>query len=201
MTSRRITVNGYGAAGFSTVGMIIALVLLGLILSPMVGTVLSAQRFFVTSQTRVRVTGSARYAHLALTRSMRIAGSNPVGGFVAGVDPDPDGNGLFDDVRLRADYNPADGDIKDPGEDVTYFVRADTMYIRPDPAGEEEPYLLGVDSLAFEYFDRFGDPITDPETVTQRAISARVTLRATGETFHERTDRVLMGEVRLRNGR
>ena len=187
------------SAGFSTIGMIVALVLLGLVMAPLLGTVLAAQRGFVTSRQRAQVTSSARYAHLALTRLIRAAGSSPVVP-VTGIDPDPNDDGVFDDIRLRADFNPPDGDVDDLGEDVTYYLRADTMFMRSGD-GAEQLYLIGVDSLAFEYFDRDGDPITDRDRVGQRAYSARITLRARSETYHELAERVLVGIVRLRNGR
>ncbi|NIR46075.1 MAG: hypothetical protein GWN99_16735 [Gemmatimonadetes bacterium] len=189
-------------AGFSTLGMIVALLLLGVLLAPMLGTIIAAQDGFVDSRERARAVGNVRYAHLALTRYMRLAGSSPVGLPLPGIDPDPDANGAFDDVRLRADYNPPDGDTDDLGEDLTFYVAADTMYVQT--GGEDdttEPYLIGVDSLAFEYFDRYGVLITDPDKVGTHAISAAVTIRAVGERSFEPTERLIHGEVRLRNGK
>lgn len=189
-----------GTAGFSTLGMVVALVLLGFLLSPLLGTVLTAQRGFVESRERARAAGSARYAHLALTRFMRIAGSNPIGGSMNGIDPDPLGDGDFNDIRLRADYNPPDGDTRDAGEDLMFYLRGDTMFMRPG-SGDEEPYLIGVDSLAFEYYDRDNVLITDPAKVPSRSISARVVIRARGEGRGAPSIRTLEGRVRLRNGR
>ncbi|HSG82273.1 MAG TPA: hypothetical protein VLC48_08490 [Gemmatimonadota bacterium] len=187
--------------GFSTLGMIVALMLLGLLLSPLIGTILSAQNGFVVSRERARAAGNVRYAHLSLTRYMRLAGSSPVGLPLPGIDADPDENGLFDDVRLRADYNPPDGDTDDLGEDLTFFVQADTMFVQTSASGDPEPYLIGVDSLAFEYFDRYGALITDRAMVATHAISARVTIRAKGDRSYGPAKRLLSGEVRLRNGK
>ena len=188
-------------SGISTIGMIVSLMLLGVLMSPMLGTILAAQRGFVESREKARAAGSVRYAHLALTRFMRLAGSSPVGLPLPGIDPDPDGDGIYNDVRLRSDYNPPDGDTDDPGEDLIFFLRADTMMVKAGDGGTEEPYLIGVDSLAFEYFDRDGVPITDPDLVASRAISASVTIRARGERHVEPTVRLLVGRVRLRNGK
>jgi hypothetical protein len=188
-------------AGFSTIGMIVAFVLLGLLMAPMLGTILSAQRGFVESRDRARAAGSVRYAHLALTRFMRLAGSSPIGLPLPGIDPDPDGNGIFDDVRLRSDYNPPDGDIDDPGEDLTFFLRVDTMFVKSGDDGEEEPFLIGVDSLAFEYFDREGLLLTDPARISPRAMTVSVTIRARGDQYADPAERTLSGLVRLRNGK
>lgn len=190
-----------GPLGFSTLGMIVALTLLGLMLSPLLGTLLSAQRGFVANRERSRATSNVRYAHLALTRMMRLAGARPLGGFVSAIDPDPLGDGAFNDVRLRADYNPPDGDTNDPNEDLVFYLRSDTMYVRVGTAVDgEEPYLIGVDSLAFEYFDRDGLAITDPARVAFDARSAQVTIRSRARV-PGLAPRALIGRVRLRNGR
>ncbi len=191
---------GLGPRGFSTLGMIVALTLLGFMLSPLLGTLLSAQHGFVASRERARATSNVRYAHLALTRMMRLAGARPLGGLVTAIDPDPLGDGLFNDVRLRADYNPPDGDTNDAGEDLVFYLRADTMFVRAGIGGAEEPYLIGVDSLAFQYFDQDGVPITDPARVATHARSALVTIRAAARA-PALSPRELAGRVRLRNGR
>jgi hypothetical protein len=180
--------------------MIVAFVVLGLVLSPLVRTLLTAQEGFVVSRQRAQTAGSVRYAHLALTRFMRNAGSSPYRVPIAGVDPDPRGDGRFDDVRLRADYNPADGDTDDLGEDLTFYVRADTLFMRSAGADLEQPYLIGVDSLAFEYYDRDGVVITDPDRVTERAASARILVRGRVGPAGKASVRTLTGHVRLRNG-
>jgi len=187
------------AAGFTIVGMIVAFVVLGFVLSPLVRTLLTAQEGFVTRRQRTQTAGSVRYAHLALTRYMRNAGSSPYRVPIEGVDPDPRRDGVFDDVRLRADYNPADGDTDDPGEDLTFYVRADTMFMRSG-GGVEQPYLIGIASLAFEYYDWNGVVITDPDRVTDRAASARIVVRGRVGPADKPSARVLSGHVRLRNG-
>jgi hypothetical protein len=132
---------------------------------------------------------------------MRLAGSSPVGLPLPGIDPDPGGDGVFNDVRLRSDYNPPDGDIDDPGEDLTFFLRADTMFVKSGSDGAEEPFIIGVDSLAFEYFDRDGSVIADPTRIGPRAIAVDVTIRARGDRHADPAERTLSGLVRLRNGK
>ena len=197
MSDKRVRI---GKAGFGTLAMIVALALLGFTLVPVLGTVVTAQRGFVKSREQARAAGSVRYAHLALTRLMRIAGSSPTGPEIQGLDPDPLADGVFDDIRLRADYNPPDGDLDDPGEDLTFYLRGDTMFVRAGTDGAEEPYLIGVDSLAFAYYEWNGAPITDPARVAERAFEAHVTIRATGESRADAPERLLTGHVRLRNG-
>lgn len=185
-------------SGFSAISAIVYLTLVGLLMAPLVATVVNAEHGFVRSHEVGKTTGSARFAQLALTRYMRMAGSHPQGPRYAGIDPDPDGDGVFNSIRIRADYNPPDGDTDDAGEDQTFFVQADTLYMRAG-LGTAQPYLVGVDSLAFEYFDRDGNLLTDPGRVATRALEAQVIIRGRGEAFQDESDRVLMGRVRLRN--
>lgn len=185
-------------AGFSTVGMLVSFLLLAVLLSAVVGTIVKAQRDMVVSRERSTALNSERHAHLMLSRYFRLAGGSPTGVPVGGLDPDPDRNGSFDSVRLRADFNPPDGDTADPGEDLLFFVRGDTMLVAESATGAEEPYLVGVRALRFEYFDRDGYPLTDAGRISTRALAARVTIRSLGPGGQERST---SGDVRLRNSK
>lgn len=185
-------------SGFSTVGMLVSFLLLGVLLSAVVGTIVNAQRDMIVSQERSTAMNSERHAHLMLSRFIRLAGGSPTGVPIAGLDPDPDGNGSFDSVRLRSDFNPPDGDTADPGEDLLFFVRGDTMLVAESATGAEEPYLVGVRALRFEYFDRDGNLLTDAGKVSNRALAARVTIRSLGPGGQERS---ITGDVRLRNSK
>ncbi len=178
--------------------MLVSFLLLGLLLSPVVGTIVKAQRGLVASRDRSTAVNSQRHAHLMLSRYIRLAGGSPTGVPVSGIDPDPDGNGSFDSVRLRADFNPPDGDTADPGEDLVFFVRGDTMLVSESGTGGEEPYLVGVEALRFEYFDRDGLLLTDPDRIASRALAAQVTIQSRGPGGRARS---ISGAVRLRNSR
>lgn len=186
-------------AGFSTVSTLVSLTLLTLVLTPVLGTIVRGQQSFTASWDKARAGGNARYGHLVLTRLVRSAGSHPAGVSVQAIDPDPRADGVFDDIRVRSDFNPPDGDTDDPNEDLTFFVKGDTMFVQSG-AGDAEPYLIGVDSLAFEYYDILGAPITDRDRVGRRAVAAKITIRARGESPNV-TEQVLVGVVRIRNGR
>lgn len=202
MTERGAFLRAQGAtAGFSTITAIVYLTLAGLLLTPLVATIVSAQRGFVETREEVRAAGSVRFAHLTLTRHIRMAGSHPLGPRIGGIEPDPDGDGVFDDIRILADYNPPDGDVGDPGEYLRFWVGADTLFVRSGPGEAAEPYLVGVDSLAFEYFDRDGAVITDPARVPDRAVAVQVTMRGRGRGVLANDAKLeLVGRVRLRNG-
>ncbi len=187
-------------AGFSTVGAIVSVALSFLVLGQLMGMVIDSQRGFLKSNAKVNAASSARYAHLALGRLIRFAGADPQGISIVGIDPDPRGHGVFDNIRLRSDFNPADGDILDSGEDLTFWLSADTLFVQWGAAAAPEPYLYGVDSLAFEYLDRNGAPITDPVLVPSRTASVWLTVRGSQEVYGEKRGELLSGRVTLRNG-
>ena len=58
--------------------------------------------------------------------------------------PDPDDNGVFDSVRVQADWNPRDGDLNDPYEDVLFVVANSTLWKR-EPT-EPRSWLLATTS-------------------------------------------------------
>lgn len=187
-------------SGFSTVGALVTLVLSGLVLGQLLSMVITSQRGFISSNATGSAASSARHAHLALARLLRVAGSDPHGISIQGIDPDPLNHGVFDNVRLRADYNPPDGDILDPGEDVTLWLSADTVRVRWGADAPAQPYLFGVDSLAFEYFDRKGGSIGEAEKIRSQATSVRLTVRGVAYGYGERREQLLIGRVKLRNG-
>ena len=76
--------------------------------------------------------------------------------------PDPDGNGVFDSVRVRADWNPRDGDLNDAYEDVVFAV-ADGILWKQEPS-DALPVSFGdrVESLRFTYTNQNGGPLANP---------------------------------------
>ncbi len=187
-------------AGFSTVGALVSLVLAGLVLSQMLGMVVHSQRGLIDSNAKAKAAGSARHAYLVLSRLLRQAGSDPQGVGVQGIAPDPLGRGRFDNIRLRADFNPPDGDLADPGEDLTLWLNADTLFVTETAGGAGAPYLFGVDSLAFDYYDRAGSLITDPDSVPSQTVSVGLTVRGFSEVRDEQPRQLLVGRIALRNG-
>ncbi len=61
--------------------------------------------------------------------------------------------------------------------------------------------MLGVDSLAFQYYDLDGALMADPDRIRRRAVSARITLRARGQSRAGDASQLLEARVRLRNGK
>ncbi|WP_157898660.1 PilW family protein [Luteitalea pratensis] len=93
--------------------------------------------------------------------------------------PDPEPNGVFDSVRVRADWNPRDGDLNDPYEDVYFVVGGGTLW-KKEPS---DPGLVSfgdqVQSLNFAYTNQNGGPLTNPVARPDLIGGVRVTIVTT----------------------
>ena len=76
--------------------------------------------------------------------------------------PDPDGNGVFDSVRVRADWNPRDGDFDDPYEDVLFVVANGMLWKREPTDAALVSFGDSVQSLRFTYTNQNGGPLANP---------------------------------------
>jgi len=87
------------------------------------------------------------------------------------ITPDPDNNGIFDSVRVQADWNPRNGVLTDPYEDVFFTVAADVVTGRMvlwkrEPADAAlVAFGDGVLSLRFVYTNQNGGAL--PNVVAQ----------------------------------
>jgi hypothetical protein len=100
-----------------------------------------------------------RTAEVAIGTVLRTARSDPFGTGSALLDPDPRGHGAYDNLRVKADFNPADGDFNDLLEDVSLWVDGDTLKVRWMAGGASEILAHPVDSLRFSYHRSDGTQI------------------------------------------
>jgi hypothetical protein len=99
-----------------------------------------------------------------LTRVLRTGRVDPRRLNIGRLDADPDGSGVFDDLRVRSDFNPVDGDVLDPLEDVLIRVQNDTLMVRWQALGLSEPAAYPVRSLRFHYHATDGTALTTTAT-------------------------------------
>jgi len=76
--------------------------------------------------------------------------------------PDPDVNGVFDSVRVQADWNPRDGVLDDPYEDVLFVVDGGTLWKREPADAAPVPFGDRVESLRFVYTNQNGGALANP---------------------------------------
>ena len=136
-----------------------------------------------------------RSAMYHMGREIRMAGLNPTGEAVAGIQPDSNESLIHftEDIRGQNENNPPDGDTDDPNEDITYTLEdkngdGDTDLVRNNNLIAEN-----IKSLIFDYLDGNGNP-----TATFSAIRfVQITLIAV--TDDGSSDRTVTARIRCRN--
>jgi prepilin-type N-terminal cleavage/methylation domain-containing protein len=163
--------------GFTLIELLVTLVLTSVLATIMFGTLGSAQRQYRGQRETRAAEQSIRAAEQALRLVLQAASADPYGTGRALLDPDPLNTGQFNNVRVRADYNPADGAFTGELEDVIIRVVADTLQVRWSASGAYQPLAYPVRSLTFSYFDNAGTALTTKVTAA-KAAAVRVRIAA-----------------------
>ena len=188
-----------GATGVTLVELIISLTVAAVVLGALVGVALSVQRGYVAQREMVRAQESLRGAQIIVATVLRSAGADPLSTGQTLLDPDPESHGRFDNLRVVSDFNPADGDVTDPLEDVLFLVEADTLFVRWDKNGQRQPLAYPIDDLRFEYYANDGSLLTSASQVSG-ATRVRFILEAPRDARSGRLERI-DSWVYLRNRR
>ncbi len=78
------------------------------------------------------------------------------------IDPNPTGSGLNDAIRLKADWNPRNGVLTDPWEDVTFTV-ANGQLLKKEPSDAAAvPFADRVQSLSIAYYNNNNVALSNP---------------------------------------
>lgn len=71
--------------------------------------------------------------------------------------PDPDANGVFDTIRVVADWNPRDGNVTGPYETVTFTTGPGArLLVQDSTMAAPVEFAEGVAQLRFTYLDHLG---------------------------------------------
>lgn len=151
--------------GFTLVELLASLAVLGVVLAATVNTIARAQRSYTQQRDIAVGHNSMRMAELVVARVLRGARNDPLNRGTVGIDPDPRGTGSFDNVRVTSDFNPGDGDVADPLEDIELYVANDTLFVRWQAGEVAQPMAAPVRSMRFEYFATDGAPLTAADQV------------------------------------
>jgi prepilin-type N-terminal cleavage/methylation domain-containing protein len=150
-----------GERGFSLIEMLTVVGVLAAVLLAVGQLVDRLQRQYDTQRRQIEVVDNARAALDTLMRLTRQAGNNPRGLVgLQSVLPDVDGNGLPDSIAFQSDWNPADGAVSGPYENIVFFVAGGRLMKREagdPPEGEE--FASGIESIAYSYFDTEMNPL------------------------------------------
>lgn len=163
--------------GVTLIEMLVSLTLLSIVMGTVTGMITRTQADYARQREAIRLQENMRVAELTVTRLLRTAAVDPLSKNIAGVDIDPLAHGVFDNIRVRSDFNPADGDIADPLEDALVYTSADTLYVRWLAGTPPQPVAYPVRSIRFEYFAADDTPITSPALIPSAA-KAKYTIAA-----------------------
>ena len=166
-------------AGFTMIELMISTLVITMVMGTVTTVLISAKGFYMDQRTLLETQNNAMTALDNTVRLIRMAGSNPenIAGLVA-LDPDPDNDNVFDSIRVQSDWNPADGALDDPYEDVEFATLSGLMTIKEPTDSIGVPFLEGINAIAFSYLDATGAAISDPETNVGDIAVVRVTVTA-----------------------
>lgn len=168
------TPGSRNARGFSLIEVLISLGIFVLILGVISIIMNRTQRDYLQQQDLLDAQNNARAALDTMVRLIRMAGTDARKTGFTGLEPDPDGDGQLNSIRLRADWNPPDGLLASRYEDVLFFVGDDKLYIQ-EGNGVPEEFVDRIRSISFSYLDRDNSPI-DPFATPGVIASVNVTM-------------------------
>ena len=156
------------ARGFSLIELLIVTAVLIVILGLIGSIMITVARQYISQQALIDASQNARVALDLMLRLARVAGNNPERISFEPIHPDPDGNGQMDSIRLRADWNPGDGDISDAYEDMIFDTNNRVLRIQRPSDGSPVEFVDRIESLTFSYKDRDGADISSSNAVANR---------------------------------
>lgn len=148
--------------GFSLVELMIVMSMLSVVLGLVGFAMISVQGRYLSQQSLIDAQNNAKAALGMLLRLVRVAGNNPQFITFEPIDPDPDGDTQMNTIRLRADWNPGDGILDDPYEDMIFSTSSGVLYVKQPSDTNPVEFVDSIESLAFTYLDSDGATISDP---------------------------------------
>jgi type II secretory pathway pseudopilin PulG len=167
-------------AGFTLVELMGSIVLLMIVGGALTSVLIRTQRSYAEQRERSRADETVRSLEQLVSRFLRTAKTNPFGTANTAIDPNPLARATWDNVRLRGDFNPADGDLADQFEDVLIYRTGDTVFVRWSALGTPEAVAVPVTQLLFQYYASNGTLITNPASIGTAA-RVRVSISARGD--------------------
>ena len=142
--------------GFTLVELLVAMVMGLLVLGAVLSIFVNQNRTHAIQQEVAYAQQNVRAAMGLMVWDIRNAGHNPDNGSFEAIGAATNSTS----IQVRADYsNPADGDVVDADEDITYTVNASDQLTRDDAndADPPQPIVDFVENLQFSYGFADGD--------------------------------------------
>lgn len=120
-----------------------------------------SSKMFTQQRTAMESRNSAGAAMDSLVRLLRQSSClSDTTVYCNSIFPDEDSNNILDTVRVQGDWNPRDGALDDPYEDV-YFVVLNGILFKREPTDVAlVEFGDGIEALRFTYTDQNGGPMT-----------------------------------------
>ncbi len=150
-----------GQKGFSLAELLIVIALLSVLMSIAGQILVQVQGGYVSQNQLMEAQHYAMAAMDTLSRLIRQAGNDPQRIDFVPLDPDPDGNGVWDSIHIRSDWNPPDGLLDDTYEDIIFSTQNGTLFVQ-ELGQAPTQFLNDIESVTFSYFDSENNPIPDP---------------------------------------
>jgi len=164
--------------GFTLIELMISLTVLGIVMGALTTSMINMQRGYTRQRETAQSEDALRSSEMIISSILRYAAANPrnmTGAGAPRIDPlaPP-----FDTLRILADFNPADGDVSDPLEDVQVWALNDTLFVRWQAGMAAAPVAFPVSTLLFQY-DSSGIILATNLDVARAARRVRIRLEAT----------------------
>ena len=164
--------------GFTLVELLITLVVSGVVLAGISSTFYSQHTSYLNQEQMVSMQQNLRAAMYIMEREIRMAGHDPNGDSGAGIVAANSASiRIAQDLTNNAGTGIPDGDVGDPGEDITYSLQdadgdGDTDLVRNDHNGAGvQMFAEDIDALNFVYLNQNGLVTTIPADMRSVQIS------------------------------
>lgn len=147
--------------GFTFVELLVALVVAGVVLAGICSTFYSQHTSYLNQEQMVSMQQNLRAAMYIMEREIRMAGHDPNGDSGAGIlTANASSIRIAQDITDDAGTGIPDGDVNDPGENITYSLAdgdgdGDTDLVRTDHNGGGTLMIAeDIDALNFVYLNQ-----------------------------------------------
>lgn len=152
--------------GFSLMELLVVCVILVIILGIITTVVSGLQTNYHKRRIATQQINDGAAALDLLTRIVRVAGANTSSQALT-----PTGS---NQLRIRADWNPADGSLNGQYEDVTFLVSGNSLYMRDENTNKLTEMTTNVNALNFQYYTIGGIATVVPSQIASVKISLDV---------------------------